>query len=300
MGCMLEAPHEGDWDQTVHREYFALIKNKGFDTVRIPICWPMHATRTSPYTIDPIFFQRVDTVIEWALEQKLNVIINIHNYPEMMADPQAEKTRFFALWGQIANRYKNLPETVYFELLNEPTQNIFFPDWNEINTDTIHAIRSIDTIHTIIITGINWSNASGLNGLEIPKGESKIMVTFHMYSPSSFTHQGASWVTPVHPTGIHWPGKDVELACRIIQIELDFAKNWSDNHPGIPILLGEFGAYNKGDMVSRANWTAYIRKQAEIRGFSWTYWEFCSDFGVYSNNTGQWFEPLVVALGLKP
>ena len=43
LGNMLEAPYEGAWGLTVQESDLALIKVKGFDTVRIPIRWSAHA-----------------------------------------------------------------------------------------------------------------------------------------------------------------------------------------------------------------------------------------------------------------
>lgn len=300
MGNMLEAPNEGEWGETIQEEYFSLIRNKGFDTVRIPIRWSNHALTASPYTIDTAFFNRVDLVVGWALAQNLNVIINIHHYQEIMDNPAGHKQRFIELWKQIANRYKTYSNTLYYELLNEPNGNLNATTWNSYLADAVTAIRAIDTTHTLIIGGVNWNNAYALNDLQIPAGETKVMATFHFYSPFNFTHQGAEWVSPSPPLGVQWPGANVSAACQAIRDELDVAKNWSQAHGNIPVLMGEFGAYSKADLTSRANWTAYVRKQAETRGFYWTYWEFSSGFGVYDNGSGQWNAQLAAALGLNP
>ncbi|MCL6613139.1 MAG: glycoside hydrolase family 5 protein [Firmicutes bacterium] len=300
MGNMLEAfPDEGAWGERVEKGYFALIAGRGFHTVRIPIRWSAHAMASAPYTIDERFFRRVEEVVGWALEQKLNVIINMHHYDEIFSEPDKHKERFIAMWKQIAGRFKHLdPQKVFFELLNEPHGRLTMDKWNGMIKETIAAIREIDRDHTIILSGTNWGGASGLKGLKIPKGETKVMATFHFYSPFNFTHQGAEWVNPSPPLGTKWPGVNLEAACKAIRNELDIAKAWSESHGGIPILLGEFGAYSKADMQSRVNWTAYVRKQAELRGFSWAYWEFCAGFGVYDNDAKVWHEPLMEALGL--
>jgi endoglucanase len=39
-----------------------------------------------------------------------------------------------------------------------------------------------------------------------------------------------------------------------------------------------------------------MAREAEKRGFSWAYWEFCAGFGVYDQQKGQWREPLRKAL----
>lgn len=43
MGNMLEAPNEGEWGLFVQEEYFDLIKQAGFDFVRLPVRWNIHA-----------------------------------------------------------------------------------------------------------------------------------------------------------------------------------------------------------------------------------------------------------------
>lgn len=301
MGNMLEAtPDEESWGERVEESYFALIKSRGFTTVRIPIRWslPNRTATTAPYTISPTFFQRVDEVIGWAEEQGLNIIINVHHYDELFENPDAHSARFIAMWQQIATRYRDKdPQKFYYEILNEPHGNLTVQRWNTLLRNTITAIRAIDANQTLILTGANWGGASALNDLQIPEGENNVIATFHFYSPFNFTHQGADWTSPIPPLGTTWPGSNVKSACRAIQNELDIALNWSRSHNNIPVLLGEFGAYEKADMQSRINWTAYVRKQAESRGFSFTYWEFCSGFGIYNNSTGQWNEGLVTALG---
>src|SRR5262245_43788128 len=63
LGNALEAPQEGAWGVTLEADYFRLIKEAGFNSVRIPIRWSAHASTTAPYDIEMHFFQRVD----WAI-----------------------------------------------------------------------------------------------------------------------------------------------------------------------------------------------------------------------------------------
>src|SRR5688572_31783597 len=76
MGNMLEAPNEGEWGVFIQEEYFDLIKEAGFDFVRLPVRWNAHPDETWAYmsgtaffTIDPAFFARVDEVVGWALKR---------------------------------------------------------------------------------------------------------------------------------------------------------------------------------------------------------------------------------------
>jgi endoglucanase len=109
-----------------------------------------------------------------------------------------------------------------------------------------------------------------------------------------FTHQGAPWASAYKDkTGALWTGSDAERQ----RTEADFAKAqaWAAAH-GRPVLLGEFGAYDKGDMESRARYTAHVARAAEKLGWSWTYWQFDSDFVVYDIDQDRWVDPIRRAL----
>src|SRR5258705_12731090 len=69
----LEAPNEGDWGLVLQKEYFQLVKEAGFTAVRIPIRWNAHAMPSTPYTIAPEFFKRIDWAVEQALSHRLVV-----------------------------------------------------------------------------------------------------------------------------------------------------------------------------------------------------------------------------------
>ncbi|MFL7810573.1 MAG: glycoside hydrolase family 5 protein, partial [Anaerolineae bacterium] len=162
LGNALEAPTEGEWGVVLEEEYFRLIAEAGFDTVRVPIRWSAHAMDEPPYTIDEAFFQRIDWVIENALSNGLNVVIDIHHYDEFVEVPGTHKERFIAMWRQIASRYGDMPDGLYYELLNEPYGDVMAWMWNTIVADTIAAIREVDKVHTLVIDGTDWASASGL------------------------------------------------------------------------------------------------------------------------------------------
>src|SRR5262245_19527685 len=107
LGNALEAPEEGAWGVTLKADYFREIKKAGFDTVRLPVNWPAHAKADAPYTIDPKFAERVDWAIDQALTHQLNIVVNVHHYRALDADPDPHVPRLVGLWEQIAVRYKN-------------------------------------------------------------------------------------------------------------------------------------------------------------------------------------------------
>jgi len=293
IGNALEAPREGMWGVYIKDEYFQIIREAGFDTVRIPIRWSAYAANEPPYTIRSSFFDRVDHVVGKALEQNLTVIINIHHYEEIMKDPQGHSERFLSIWRQISSHYKDYPENLIFELLNEPHGNLTSNLWNQLLAEAIRIIRETNPTRRIIVGPVNWNSVYSLKDLVLPD-DRNIMVTFHFYTPFEFTHQGAEWVSPSPPVGRVWLGTEGEQ--RQIRDELDIAVQWSRKHGDIPLFLGEFGAYSKADMDSRVRWTYFVAREAEKRGIAWCYWEFCSGFGAYDPKAGKWREELLNAL----
>jgi endoglucanase len=72
----LEAPREGQWRVTLRDDYFAVIEQAGFTTVRVPIRWSSHASWTAPYTVDPAFWERIGWVIAESKTHHLNAILD--------------------------------------------------------------------------------------------------------------------------------------------------------------------------------------------------------------------------------
>ncbi len=294
MGNALEAPREGAWGVTLQEEYFQLAKKAGFNSVRIPVRWSSHAGSNPPYTIDQSFFKRVDWAVEQALSRGLLVVINMHHYEEIFKEPAEHRERFLALWEQIAEHYRDYPPELLFELLNEPHDMLVSNLWNGLLKDTIKVIRQTNPTRTLIIGPAQWNSIGALPNLELPEDDRNIIVTVHYYEPFRFTHQGAEWVEGSEPwLGTTWEGTPAQQ--QAVMRDLDQAASWGKAHER-PIYLGEFGAYSKADMESRARWTAFVARQAEERGMSWAYWEFCAGFGVFDRSRGAWNEPLLRAL----
>ena len=298
IGNALEAPEEGQWGVIIKDEYFRIIREAGFDTVRIPIRWSAHAEDKPPYKIDDEFFSRIDWVVNKSLEQKLITIINIHHYEEIMEDPTGHRERFLALWRQISNHYRDYPENLYFELLNEPHGRLTSKIWNDLLAEAIKIIRETNPTRRIIVGPTDWNSINGLEGLVIPGHDRNIIVTFHFYTPFEFTHQGAEWVSPSPPIGKKWLGTEAER--KQITSLLDRAIQWSRKHGNLSLFLGEFGAYSKADMDSRVRWTYFVAREAEKRNIAWCYWEFCAGFGAYDPKEDRWRKPLLYALVPKP
>jgi endoglucanase len=295
LGNALEAPREGAWGVVLQEEYFDKIKQAGFDSVRIPVRWSAHAEKSPPYRIDPKFFERVDWAVRQALDRRLLVVLNMHHYDEIFKDPDGHRERFLAIWGQIAERYKGLPPAVSFELLNEPHASLDAARWNRMAADAIALVRKTNPTRKIVVGPVGWNNINELGKLELPEQDRNLVVTVHYYNPFRFTHQGASWVGGESQKwlGTKWTGTEAER--KAITDDLDKAIAWAVRHRR-PIYLGEFGAYSRADMDSRARWTRFVADEAMKRKIGFAYWEFCAGFGVYDAQAGAWREPLKEAL----
>lgn len=293
LGNALEAPQEGEWGVTLKESYFAEIKQAGFHHVRLPVKWSAHSLKESPYTLDPKFFQRVDWALNQATKQGLVIILNVHHYDEIYND-LSHGPRLQSIWQQIAARYHDRPDSVYFELLNEPHSKLSDDAWNELFPKILVDVRKTNPKRPVIIGPSQWNNVHNLAHLKFPVDDANLIATFHYYLPFHFTHQGAHWVDGSDAwKGRKWPQSPDEKA----ELVKDFAKaaEWSKAN-NRPLLLGEFGAFSAADMESRVAWTSAVAREAEKHGFAWSYWEFCSGFGAFDPATDKWRQPLLKAL----
>jgi endoglucanase len=330
-GNELEAPSEGDWSDGLHLQesHFVLAKAAGFDSVRLPIGPSLHSLAAAPYAIDASFLRRVDEVVHWGVAHDLRVVVDVHNYTELMSSPSGQRARFIALWTQLATHFKCAPDTVYYELLNEPNSGLDTATWNGLIADTITAIRAIDGRHTIVVGATNWSDESGLDGLNVPATETNAIVTFHYYHPALFCFQGKSWAGADYATtGIVWPGPPTTKVVAASGIG-QWAKDWIDEYNTLqgrdnpaseyavsvdigtaaqwgvennrPLWMSEFTAQDGADLDSRARWIQEARTDLESHGIPWSFWTLVSDPGtrLYDPGTKQWNTKLTAALGLS-
>lgn len=93
-------------------------------------------------------------------------------------------------------------------------------------------------------------------------------------------------------SGITWGTEEDK---KHVDEDLARAAAWSRQEHR-PVLLGEFGAYDKGDMESRTRYTSYVARKAESFGWAWTYWQFDSDFLAYDMAKDDWIQPIHHAL----
>lgn len=299
MGNMLDAPREGDWGVKLEPVYIDKVAGV-FQTVRLPVRWSNHAAPTADATIDETFAKRVDQVVDALLAKGVYVILDVHHYTqitgdkphpnEFTVDPAVVDERLVNLWKQIGARYRNRSPKLVFELLNEPHDRLAGEKWNALANRALAAVRATNPNRTVMIGPDEWNAIPSLKKLRIP-ADRNLIIMVHNYDPFPFTHQGIEWM-PQFPVG---PTCCDDKQRKQVADAMETARKWNEV-TGYPVYLGEFGAYEKADMKSRAAYTRIVRDEAEKHGIGWAYWEFASSFGVFSPKTNAWVEPIRSAL----
>ena len=116
---------EGMWGQPLTtKEMFQAMKAAGFDSVRIPIAWThtMDWSRGN-FTINPEYMKRVETVVNYALDSGLFVMINEHWDRDWWClfshDEETAWKIYEAIWTQVGNHFKDYDYRLIFEGGNE-------------------------------------------------------------------------------------------------------------------------------------------------------------------------------------
>jgi len=282
--------------KTQSQDYFKIIKNAGFSHVRLPVKFSSYALKEKPYTLDADFIKNLDCAIEAAVCRGLIVILTMDSYDQINEQLDSERVRFLSLWKQIAEHYKDYPnDKLLYEILNEPTDDFTPAQWNNLLSETLTTIRKTNPDRFIVTGPMSWYKIRYLNELKLPAEDKRIIVTFHYYRPTKFTHQGVPWMgEPAQEwIGTKWTAKTREKMA--LRMDFDQALVWS-RHNKKPIYLGEFGTYFKADVKSRINWTSNVVSQAKNREFSWAYREFSGGFGLYDLEQKKWEQPILKAI----
>jgi endoglucanase len=274
-------------------KHFKLLKDAGFNSIRINLHPFRYMDRTNGWAIRPGWFEVLDWAVKNAKEQGLRMSLDLHEYNAMGEDPPGNKEKFLAAWRQLSMRYKDEPESVLFEILNEPSSKLTPELWNEYLAEALAIVREKNPTRTVIIGPAFWNSIAHLPELQLPDNDRNIIVTVHYYTPMDFTHQGAAWAGRKDKLGVDWLGTEKDL--EVLNRDFDKASSWAKEH-NRPIFLGEFGAYDKAPLDSRARWTSAVARAAEARGWSWAYWQFDSDFILYDILGDKWIEPIKGAL----
>lgn len=206
------------------------MKELGFDTIRIPVAWTNGMNYESgDYTIDERLMSRVETVVNYALDADMYVIINDHwdgswwgmfgAADEAVREQAMEMYR--SMWTQIGEHFKDYSYKLIFEGANEElgdrlndsdvtgskgklTPNQCYEKTNEINSEFVKVIRSLggrNADRFLLIAGYNTDIEKTCDErFKIPEdsAENKLLLSVHYYTPWDYcgTDGVNTWGSP--------------------------------------------------------------------------------------------------------
>ncbi|UUZ93513.1 cellulase family glycosylhydrolase [Paenibacillus sp. P25] len=300
LGNSLDArgPDETSWgNPVVTQELIQQIAAQGFKSIRIPVTWYPHTGPAPSYTVDPAWMSRVQQIVDWSLAAGLYVMINMHHdsvewVNTMDTNHDQVVAEYTAVWTQIANTFKNYPNKLMFESINEPvfgnnldatTQMSLL---NELNTDFFNTVRGTgggNATRPLVLPSL-WTNAGqqnldSLNSTIASLNDSNIIATIHFYG---------FWPFSVNIAGYTKFGTD---AINDITTSLDAVYN-TFVAKGIPVVVGEYGllgygggAIELGEMLKFYEYYLQYAKSKNVTSMLW------DDGGQFNRTTYQWIDP---------
>ncbi|WP_022747752.1 glycoside hydrolase family 5 protein [Lachnobacterium bovis] len=298
------------YEEFITQKDLEKIAKWGFDHVRLPIDYEVFETEDAHEK--PSGYERVRRVVEWAKENNLDIILDLHKaygYDFNNAGEEANslfkntklQDRFVSLWDKISKDFC-VYDNVAFELLNEVVEEENAAAWNELIARTVKTIRRNAPDTYIIYGGIQWNSAKTLKYLEKPVDD-KILFTFHFYEPLLFTHQKAYWVKTmnrewvvsypgtmeeyyqkskilgdqgktVYESGLDYIG--INLIEDLVQDAIDVADN-----AGVRLYCGEFGVIDQAPIEDTLRWFRDVNEVFEKHDIGFAIWNYKEkDFGI--------------------
>ena len=277
------------------------IAERGFKTLRVPTTWYNHMGPAPDYKIDDEWMDRVETVINFSLNSGMYTILNIHHddYKKDKAGswliPTYEKKdqntdQLVKVWTQIAERFKDYGDSLLFETMNEPRVVGHSQEWtggttehreviNAYNLAAVNAIRQTggnNSKRFIMIPQVGANPASAIENMVIPNNDDKIIISVHRYHPYNFCQ---------NDNGTDQWGTTAEKADLESGIK---ALNQKFVSKGQAVILGEWGAKDKGNYAERVNYyKAYsdICKKWDVGNICWMY--------TLDRKSLKWQQPLI-------
>ena len=301
----------------------------GIKTIRIPVSWSHHFVDRN-YTIDPVWMKRVKEIVDWAIDDGLYVIINIHhdNYAKYEKMPRFtgyypseenydESLRFVCnVWAQISLAFNNgYDEHLIFEVLNEPRLCGTVEEWyyNPASPRSIYAMRNLNKLTQNILNVIRESDGNNKKRMvavpslqaspdsalastfKMPEdfdgSKDRLILSVHMYTPYSFAMES--------------PGIS-EYSATVEKEFTSIFEKLNDNFvaKGYAVYIGEYGATNKNNPADRAAWFHAFIKNSRKYGISCILWDngvwkvegndYSEHYGFYNRYNQTWYFPEII------
>jgi endoglucanase len=314
LGNTMEAlPTETSWgNPPTTQKVMDAYKAAGFNSVRIPVAWLAHADAND--RIDPAWMARVKQVVDQARAAGLIVMINTHWDGGWLNHTSYEKqaalnARLTGLWIQIANAFKDYDEHLVFAGTNEVgMESLYTPptdeyaavqnSFNQTFVTTVRATGGNNAKRHLVVQGYNTNIDHTLKYAVMPKDSAthRLMMEVHYYDPYDFTLNGESkiwqWGAIAKDSAASQTWADEPW------VEKEFAslqKRFVDQ--GVPVLVGEYGAYAKPQfpgMKAFVNyWIQQVTGSMRKHGIVPIWWD---TGGLIDRSTAEQKEPEMIRL----
>lgn len=309
--------YERSWGQPVTTAaMFKAYKEAGFNSVRIPVAWTnMMDYEHGDYTISPKLLDRVEEVVNYALDAGLYAIINDHWDGQWwgMFGSETQEHRdnavilYKSLWTQVANRFKNYSDKLIFEGANEElgwrlnddtalsngkkgnlTELETYQATNLINQCFVDVVRSTggnNENRFLLIAGYDTDIGKTCDSrFKMPedKAKNKLLVSVHYYTPSTYCilSENASWGRVKNEWGNN--KQDRKL------LDDNFAKMKKFVDEGYGVIIGEYGVSKKKDGSKKEGmeeWMTAILDNCDNYNYVPMLWD-CNTFFHKTGNLG--------------
>lgn len=161
------------------QKLFDGLKQYGINTIRIPVAWSnmmetiTYSDGSKYYKINDAYFNRVEEVMNYCLNDEMYVIINIHwdnGWWGMFGDKdenvRAEAWKKYKdMWTQIATRYQEYSDHLIFEGGNEELGERLNDDWTggSVQTGTLTREETYEIANKINQTFVDTVRDCGIN-----------------------------------------------------------------------------------------------------------------------------------------
>lgn len=251
--------YETGWNQPkVIPEIFPEMKKYGIEVIRFPVTW--YPWMDENGDVDKRWLDRAEEIVNYILDADMYCIIDVHHDAGSMetrwvtADPAryaATSVRFKHLWKQLASRFAGYGPKLIFEAYNEIldaeckwhyTDAASYATANQLNQDFVNTVRETggNNKYRILVCN-NYATATDYRSCQayvMPTDiiEDRIMGQVHSYLPYNFA---------MNPSDASKSQREF-YESDIAEIRAAL-KSVYDNQvsKGIPMILGEFGAYDK-------------------------------------------------------
>lgn len=259
------------------------VKAAGFNCVRLPVTWGEKVSGDD-YKIDDAWLNRVQEIVDYVIDNDMYCIVNIHHdndkrgnggyfYPDKENYDRSVKF-ISSVWTQVANRFESYSDHLIFETLNEPRLVGTSDEWNGGNAEARKIVNEYNAAGLKAIRATGGNNEKrfvmmptyaancdvATNDMVLPD-DPHLIVDLHGYAPYDFA---------LNMTGTDkWDAASGSNA--IVQIFENAKRKFLDN--GIPVIIGEFGAMNKENEDTRAEWAKYYVGTAKKYGIPCVWWD---------------------------